>query len=198
MQAMEAYMQWLSEGVPVKAQPYWTHLNKPEGDEKKPIESVNPVRGAELYLENCASCHGDNGQGIEGSSPALWGPDSFNDGAGMSRMYTSASFIRESMPYGAPHTVSDWDDVQDIAGYMNGHDRPAFVEKEQDFPTTGPPEEGIYYPRTQEELGYDMNPMQKKLELAGIPTGTESLNESDIPDDVEYYDQPLRNESIDD
>jgi len=42
-----------------------------------------------------------------------------------------------------------------------------------------------------------MNPMQKKLELAGIPTGTESLNESDIPDDVEYYDQPLRNESID-
>lgn len=198
IQAMEAYMQWLSEGVPVKGQPYWTHLSKPEGDNKKPIEEVNPVRGAELYLENCASCHGDDGQGIEGTAPALWGPDSFNDGAGMSRVYTSAAFIRETMPYGSPHAVSDWQDVQDIAGYMNGHDRPAFVEKEQDFPSTGPPKEGIYYPRTQDELGYDMNPMRKKLELAGIPTGTESLNESDIPDDVEYYDQPLRNESVDD
>lgn len=197
MQAMEAYMQWLSEGVPTKAQPYWSHLNKAEGDERVPVEEINPVRGAELYLENCASCHGDDGQGIEGTATALWGPDSFNDGAGMSRVYTSSAFIREAMPYGAPHTLTDWRDVQDIAGFMNGHDRPEFVGKEDDFPTTGPPEEGVYYERTQGDLGYEMNPMQKKLELAGIPTGTESLSEDDIPDDVDRYDQPLREESVD-
>ncbi|ELY64004.1 class I cytochrome c [Natronococcus jeotgali DSM 18795] len=198
MQAMEAYMQWLSEGVPVKGQPYWSHLNKAEGDEEVPVEEINPVRGAELYLENCASCHGEDGQGIEGTATTLWGPESFNDGAGMSRLYTSSAFIREAMPYGSPHTVSDWRDVQDIAGFMNGHDRPEFEGKEEDFPTAGPPEEGVYYDRTQEELGYDMNPMRKKLELAGIPTGTEELSEDDIPDDVDRYDQPLRNESVDD
>ncbi len=197
MQAMEAYMQWLSEGVPVKSQPYWSHLNKAEGDERVPVEEINPVRGADLYLQNCASCHGADGQGVEGQGTALWGPDSYNDGAGMGRIYTSSAFIREAMPYGSPHTVSDWNDVQDIAGFMNGHDRPEFVGKEKDWPVTGPPEEAVYYDRNQEELGYDMNPMQKKLELAGIPTGTEELSEDDIPDDVDRYDQPLRNESVD-
>ncbi|WP_336133907.1 c-type cytochrome [Natronomonas amylolytica] len=195
LQAMEAYMQWLSEGVPTKGQPYWSHLNKPEGDEKVPVEEVNPVRGAELYLQNCASCHGQDGQGIEDVGPPLWGPGSFNDGAGMSRMYTSAAFIREAMPYGSPHSVSDWRNVHDIAGFMNGHDRPEFPEKSQDFPS-GAPEEGIYYDRTQENLGYEMNPMKKKLQLAGIPTGTQELNESQIPEDVDRYDQPLRDAEV--
>ena len=201
IQAMEAYMMWLSEGVPTKGQPYWSHLNKPTGDEKVPVEEVNPVRGAELYLENCASCHGADGQGEvddDGSVvyPPLWGPRSFNDGAGMGRMYTSASYIREAMPYGYAHDVTDWEDVHDIAGFMNAHDRPEFPEKSKDFPD-GTPDEGIYYNRTQERLGYEMNPMKKKLMLADMPTGTQPLNESDIPDDVGRYDQPLRNETVD-
>ncbi|MFW5918076.1 MAG: c-type cytochrome [Haloferacaceae archaeon] len=194
MQAMEAYMQWLSEGVPTKAQPYWSHLNQPEGDEQKPVDEVNPVRGADLYLENCASCHGDDGQGIDGTGPALWGSDSYNDGAGMARVYTSSAFIREAMPYETPHQVSDWDDVQDIAGFMNGHDRPEFPEKDQDFPTSGAPNQSIYYDDAQEEMGYDQNPMQHKLELAGLPTGNESISEDDIPDDTDRYDEPLRDE----
>lgn len=195
IQAMEAYMQWLSEGVPTKGQPYWSHLNKAEGDEKVPVPEVNPVRGAELYLENCASCHGQDGQGIEDVGPPLWGPNSFNDGAGMGRIYTSSAFIREAMPYGNPHSVSDWRDVQDIAGFMNGHDRPEFPEKSKDFPG-GAPEEGVYYERNQENLGYEMNPMKKKLQLAGIPTGTQKLNESHIPEDVDRYDKPLRDAEV--
>jgi thiosulfate dehydrogenase len=196
IQAMESYLVWLNKGTPSERVPYWRHLDKPTGDEKVPVENVNPVRGAELYLENCASCHGADGQGTEGQYPPLWGPDSFNDGAGMGRMYTSAAFIRESMPYGAAHTLTDWEDVHDIAGYMNAHDRPHLPRASKDYPEVGPPDEGIYYNRTQERLGYDMNPMTKKLMLAGIPTGTQPLNESDIPDDVSRYDQPLRNATV--
>ena len=196
VQAMEAYMEWLGKGTPIGSVPYWRHLEKPEGDEKTPVPEINPVRGAELYMQNCASCHGADGQGEAGQYPPLWGPDSFNDGAGMGRVYTSAAFVREAMPYGYAHTVTDWDDVQDIAGYMNGHDRPSLDRKPKDWPADGPPNEAVYYNRTQERLGYDMNPMKKKLMLAGIPTGTEPLSRGDIPDDVGRYDEPLRNVSV--
>jgi thiosulfate dehydrogenase len=197
IQAMESYMVWLNKGTPSQRTPYWRHLEKPEGDEKVPVSEVNPVRGAELYLENCASCHGADGQGIEGQYPPLWGAGSYNDGAGMGRMYTSAAFIREAMPYGAGHTFSDWEKVQDVAGFMNAHERPHLPRQPKDWKAAGAPDEGIYYNRTQQRLGYDMNPMTKKLVLAGIPIDDTELQEGMIPEDVSRYDRPLRNESVD-
>mgnify|MGYP006276206359 FL=1 len=196
IQAMEAYMEWLGKGTPIGRVPYWRHLEKPEGDEKKPVPEVNPVRGAELYLQNCASCHGKDGQGMAGQYPPLWGPESFNDGAGMGRMYTSAAFIREGMPYGAPHQLTDWGKVQDVAGFMNAHKRPHLPRQPKDWAKAGAPDEGIYYKRVQQRHGYDMNPMTKKLMIAGIPIGTQPVNQSVIPDDVDRYDQPMRNESV--
>ncbi|AZH27242.1 cytochrome C [Haloplanus aerogenes] len=197
IQAMESYMVWLNKGTPSERVPYWRHIEKPEGDEKVPVSEVNPVRGAELYLENCASCHGANGQGVEGQYPPLWGEDSFNDGAGMGRMYTSAGFIRESMPYGAGHTFSNWEDVQDVAGFMNAHKRPHLPRQPKDWAVAGAPDEGIYYNRTQQRLGYDMNPMTKKLMLAGIPIDDSEVTQEMIPEDTSRYEQPLRNESVD-
>ncbi|WP_311173869.1 c-type cytochrome [Halobellus ordinarius] len=197
IQAMESYMVWLNKGTPSETVPYWRGIEKPEGDEKVPVSEVNPVRGAELYLENCASCHGADGQGIEGQYPPLWGEGSFNDGAGMGRIYTSAGFTREAMPYGSAHTFSDWEDVQDVAGFMNAHKRPHLPRQPKDWAAAGAPDEAVYYNRTQQRLGYDMNPMTKKLMLADIPIDDSEINESVIPDDVERYDQPLRNESVD-
>ena len=52
-------------------------------------------RGAQVYQANCASCHQADGQGqrngVAGDAkgyryPPLWGPDSFNNGAGMHRL----------------------------------------------------------------------------------------------------------------
>jgi len=197
IQAMESYMVWLNKGTPSERVPYWRHIEKPEGDEKVPVSEVNPVRGAELYLENCASCHGADGQGVEGQYPPLWGEDSFNDGAGMGRMYTSAGFIRESMPYGAGHTFSNWEDVQDVAGFMNAHKRPHLPRQPKDWAVAGAPDEGIYYNRTQQRLGYDMNPMTKKLMLADIPIDDSEVTAEMIPEDTSRYEQPLRNESVD-
>ena len=196
IQAMESYMVWLNKGTPSEKVPYWRHIRKPEGDEKVNVTEANPVRGADLYLENCASCHGADGQGVEGQYPPLWGEGSYNDGAGMGRLYTSAGFIREAMPYGAAHTFDDWRDSHDVAAFMNGHKRPHLPRQPQDWAESGAPDEGIYYQRVQERFGYDMNPMTKKLMIAGIPIGSQEINESVIPDDVERYDQPLRDVEV--
>ncbi|EFW90911.1 cytochrome c class I [Haladaptatus paucihalophilus DX253] len=196
IQAMESYLVWLAKGTPVQKVPYWRHIRKPEGSEKMPIPNVNPVRGAKLYLENCASCHGKDGQGSKGQYPPLWGPDSYNDGAGMGRIYTASGFIREAMPYGSAHTVSDWRDVQDIAGFVNGHDRPHLDRQNKDWSADGPPDEAVYYKRVQDRFGYNMNPMRKKLLMAGIPVGTEPLNKGDIPKNTDKYRNALNETSI--
>ncbi|WP_225741386.1 c-type cytochrome [Halorussus halophilus] len=196
IQAMETYMVWLNKGTPSQKVPYWRHIEKPEGNEKKPVPEVNPVRGAKLYLENCASCHGKDGQGKKGQYPPLWGPNSFNDGAGMGRLYTSAGFIREAMPYGTAHSFKDWDDVQDVAGFMNAHKRPHLPRQPKDWEEAGVKKEGIYYKRAQEHWGYDMNPMTKKLLIAGIPIGSQPINKSVIPEDYSKYDDPMKNTSV--
>lgn len=38
--------------------------------------------------------------------PPLWGPDSFNNDAGMNRLLTTTRFIWQNMPLGASHTAT--------------------------------------------------------------------------------------------
>ena len=50
--------------------------------------------------------------------PPLWGPDSYNDGAGMARLLDAAAFIKHNMPFGTTYAapvLSD-DDAYDVAG----------------------------------------------------------------------------------
>ena len=192
IQAMEAYIVWLNKGVPSQVVPYWRNLKHPPDEKKVPIPKINPVRGAKLYLEQCARCHGLGGQGRANLYPPLWGPNSYNDGAGMGRIYTAAAFIRESMPYQNAHTLANWRDVQDLAGFVNGHDRPSLARKPKDYPKTAPPDEAVYYKRVQQRFGYDQNPMAKKLTLAGLPTDTSALKSEAIPDSLARYGRPLR------
>ena len=55
--------------------------------------------------------------------PPLWGPDSFNNGAGMHRVLTAARFIKARMPLGKP-TLTD-DEAFDVAAFINAQPRPA-------------------------------------------------------------------------
>lgn len=140
MKGILAYMGWLSNDVPQDRQ-----------DEFKgfstiilPDVAVNHETGASLYAVQCASCHGENGQGIKAAGsgnsylyPPLWGEDSYNEGAGMHRVITAAAFIKGNMPFGEatlenPKLTDE--EAYHLAGYINSFVRPQKTNKENDFP----------------------------------------------------------------
>ena len=65
-------------------------------------------RGESIFRERCVSCHGIEGQGVavgDKRPGPLWGPDSWNDGAGAARVYTLAGIVRYTMPYLDPGSL---------------------------------------------------------------------------------------------
>jgi len=121
--AIVAYSYWISTGAPTgQALPGrgYPKLAKAELD-----PDLN--RGKKVYSDNCAICHGDNGQGTKAKNkyafPPLWGKDSFNWGAGMHRVNTAAGFIKANMPLGKPNSLTD-QQAWDVAAFMNSHERP--------------------------------------------------------------------------
>lgn len=144
--ALNAYVTWLSRGQPVGESPPWRGRNRiPEGA-RLAIHELDVERGRRLYEDRCAICHGVDGQGVDLglARPApLWGPRSWNDGAGASRIWTFAGFIRWAMPLNAPGTLTD-EEAQHIAAYVNSHDRPVFPSKAADYPAGGRPGDAVY------------------------------------------------------
>lgn len=124
MTALITYHYWLAKGVPTGVKmPGQGYLSLP-----KPAQAPDLQRGAGVYRNNCALCHGNNGEGtkIAGGGyafPPLWGKDSFNWGAGMHRVDTAAGFIKANMPYGRGGMLND-QEAWDVAFYMNSHERP--------------------------------------------------------------------------
>ena len=64
--------------------------------------------------------------------PPLWGPDSFNNGAGMHRVLTAARFIKARMPLGRADLTDD--EAFDVAAFINAQPRPQMANLEQDYP----------------------------------------------------------------
>ena len=136
---MLAYMQWLSTGVPTG--------KSVEGRGFGPIDQKllpDAARGRQVFDGKCSSCHAPNGLGIKAASgyaiPPLWGPDSFNDGAGMARTYTAAAFVKHNMPLGQGGTLSDQEAV-DVAEYFTHQSRPVFAGKSNDWPKGDKPKD---------------------------------------------------------
>ena len=121
--ALEAYSFWMARGVP-------TGTTVPGAGYPKSAQAPAPPdfeRGAAIYAANCALCHGDDGQGqmAEGRYvfPPLWGPESFNWGAGMHELDNAAAFIRANMPLGRGGMLEE-QEAWDVAFFMNAHERP--------------------------------------------------------------------------
>ena len=98
--ALSTYAYWLSTKAPTGVE----LPGRGYPDVPAPKGGYNLTRGAALYKDQCAICHGDNGQGQKAGAdyvmPPLWGKDSYNWGAGMHRINTAASFIKHNMPLG--------------------------------------------------------------------------------------------------
>ena len=85
----------------------------------------DPVRGASVYTTQCAGCHGDHGEGKVPLFPPLWGPSSFNDGAGMNSIEKMAPFVQHNMPQNRTGVLSA-QDAFDVSAYIHSQPRPAF------------------------------------------------------------------------
>ena len=141
MQAIVAYIKFLSTGVPPgKILPGFGAGAIPELK-----GAADPVRGKVLYVERCLSCHNTDGSGIRRSLPTtdlgylmppLWGPDSFNNGAGMARLITAANFLHSNMPHGADYLNPRLTGEQswDLAAYIISQPRPVKAGLDKDFP----------------------------------------------------------------
>ncbi|PYP16843.1 MAG: cytochrome C [Gemmatimonadetes bacterium] len=98
--------------------------------------------GARVFAASCAKCHGVSGEGTA-VAPPVWGPQSYNLGAGMTRVRTAAEFVSRNMPFDAPGTLPD-SQAFNVAAYINGHPRPDFRGKENDWPNGDPPPDVAY------------------------------------------------------
>ena len=141
MKAMMAYLHFLSTGIPVGA--------KLEGGGTLKLKALaraaDPVAGKLVYTSTCVACHGDNGQGVRRGKvgdangyqfPPLWGPDSYNNGAGMGRVTLAAGFVKGNMPSGITHLTTVLTDEQafDVAAFVNSQPRPVKANLAKDFP----------------------------------------------------------------
>lgn len=144
MKAMLAYIRYISDGIPVGK----PALGRGIPALPLPDRASDPQHGAQVFQTQCASCHQPDGQGkrLDAAEatperrrfqvPPLWGPESYNDGAGMARSITAAEFIRANMPFGTDfeHPVLARQDAFDVAVFMNSQPRPHKAGVESDYP----------------------------------------------------------------
>ena len=115
LQAIVAYITWLSRGVPSGATLPWRGLQF--------IDSrrlLDPDNGEKVFANKCAFCHGSDGLGT-----------------------VAAAFIKSNMPRARGWSLSD-DDAYDVAAYVNSQPRPDFADKIRDWPKGGKPEDAPY------------------------------------------------------
>jgi thiosulfate dehydrogenase len=137
LQAVVAYITWLSRGVPSGATLPWRGLQRIAS--QRPLDSDN---GKKVFASKCVFCHGSDGLGTM-AAPPVWGPQSYTIGSGMARVSVAAAFIKSNMPRSWGWSLSD-DDAYDVAAYINDQPRPDFPGKANDWPKGGKPADSPY------------------------------------------------------
>ena len=136
MRDIVTYLAWISRDVGV------LDSVRGQGLPKLTPLVADTARGAILFASHCMRCHGEDGNGIA-PVPPLWGPRSFNIGAGMARLRTMAAFVRLNMPFDRPGSLTD-QQAFDVAAYVASHARPDLPGKENDWPNGDPPPDVAY------------------------------------------------------
>lgn len=129
--------------------PTWRGQNTIAASALVPVNNLDRSKGETIFKERCISCHGADGQGVavgDKKPGPLWGPDSWNDGAGAARVYTLAGIIRYAMPYLDPGSLTD-EEALEVAAFVNGKPRPSYPFKTQDYLTEKLPPDSVYYAR---------------------------------------------------
>ena len=138
MMAMERYILGLNEQYEVMGETNRT--SDEQAAFAEPDRAASPEAGKVVYENRCQVCHGADGQGLFATGnpengyvfPPLWGPDSYNNGAGMNRVLTASRFIKARMPFGQADLTDD--QAYDVSAYINSHPRPIKSNLEVDYP----------------------------------------------------------------
>lgn len=141
MRAMVAYVDFLSRGV----KPGEELTGYGSGRIAELDRPADPRRGATVFQQTCAMCHGTDGSGLRRSLPTtdlgymvppLWGPDSFNDAAGMNRLSTLAGFVHANMPNGTTYLYPRLtpEEAWDVAAFVVSQPRPHKPDSDKDYP----------------------------------------------------------------
>ncbi|WP_209329951.1 c-type cytochrome [Lunatimonas salinarum] len=128
MRAMVAYMEWLGKDVPKGEKPKGSGIYELAVLDR----AADPIKGQAVYAQLCQSCHMEDGQGMMKPDntgyvyPPLWGPHSYNNGAGLYRLSRFAGYVKTNMPLGATFERPLLTDEQawDVAAYVNSMERP--------------------------------------------------------------------------
>jgi thiosulfate dehydrogenase len=111
MTALLSYFEWLSQQGSSDA------TAPARGLASLPSLEGDPVRGVTIYKERCSTCHGTDGAGVQRILPALWGPDAYNEGAGMNQVKKMAAFVLRNMPQNNPGTLTP-QQAYDVSAYV--------------------------------------------------------------------------------
>jgi len=120
MDAMITYLHWISKNFPIYQSIPWRGLQSIQTSREPDSKS-----GEKIFLAKCALCHGKKGEGGI-RIPPLWGSTSFNDGAGMNKIDTFASFIYANMPYEDPSLTQE--EAYDVASFVIQKPRPKYED----------------------------------------------------------------------
>ncbi|ETT82705.1 c-type cytochrome [Viridibacillus sp. FSL R5-0477] len=136
LEAIVSYFKYISKDIPVGADMPWRMNNSMEN---VPVPSV--ANGEEIYQKSCITCHAADGAGTgPNTGPALWGEDSFNDGAGLARLSKLAGYVKNNMPAGGEGTLTD-QDASDLAAFILSQDRPVWANHDKDWPKGNRPKD---------------------------------------------------------
>jgi thiosulfate dehydrogenase len=137
LQAMVAYINFIGSNV--------EKGKKAEGSGLKDLvyldRAAEPQKGQLVYTSKCQSCHQQNGEGVYNSDtteytfPPLWGPHSYNDGAGLYRISNMAKYVKYNMPLGTTYKNPQLTDEEawDVAAFITSQPRP-HVNESMDWP----------------------------------------------------------------
>ena len=137
MQAIAAYINFAGSNV--------AKGKKAEGSGLKEIawldRAADTEKGKIVFTTKCQSCHQANGEGVftadktEYTYPALWGNNSFNDGAGLYRISSFAKYVKYNMPQGATYKSTQLTDEEawDVAAFVVSQTRP-HINVPKDWP----------------------------------------------------------------
>jgi thiosulfate dehydrogenase len=135
LKSIIAYLNFISTDIPHGVKVQYEGIP----DIKPFTGTLDTAIGKQMYIRKCMTCHGSDGLGAPNNLdehpngyvyiiPPIAGPDSYNNGAGMSIVDHAAKFLYHEMPYNDRGSLTT-EEAYQIANYISSLPRPRYYKK---------------------------------------------------------------------